>query len=396
MASARRYLTVVLTVALLASLGGCSAEPQRTIVPSPTFAPRAEPVLVDPVDQYARDRLGTMTLKQKVMSMLMVHVAGTQPAADLPAVFEGVGGFILMGDNIPGSLAQLSIETAALSSESELPVLVATDQEGGIVRRVPTDNARSASELRSLKPEAAFDAFAQRGALLESVGVTVNFGVVADIASDQSSFIFSRSFGATGADAAARVAQAVAGESQVLSTLKHFPGHGAAPGDSHSSIPSTSLSLKEWRTSHALPFKAGIDAGAPVVMFGHLAFTAVDPEPATFSTKWHEILRDELGFDGVVITDDMGMLERSGVPEYSNQVTNAVRAIEAGNTMLLYVGAVDPVAIVDAVAQAIDDDVLDESVIDDAVLKLLTVRRTLSGETGRFVRCLNECAVIAD
>jgi len=390
----RGYLAAVVLVALTAGLGGCGAGSNRAIVPSPTFAPRAEPVQVDAVEQYAHDRLSTMTLAQKVLSMLMVHVPGTQPAIDAPLAYDGVGGFILMGDNIPGSLTQLSDETAALSNEPGLPVLVATDQEGGIVRRVPTDSANSAAELRSLEPQATFDAFAQRGALLESVGVSVNFGVVADIASDRSSFIFSRSFGSTGADAAARVAQAVAGESQVLSTLKHFPGHGAAPGDSHTSIPSTALSLKEWRTSHAVPFQAGIDAGAPLVMFGHLAFTAVDQEPATFSTEWHDILRNNLGFDGVVITDDMGMLERSGVPEYSNQVTNAVRAIEAGNTMLLYVGAVDTAAIVAAVTQAIDNGELDESTIDEAALKLLQVRRALSEETGRFVRCLDDCTAI--
>jgi beta-N-acetylhexosaminidase len=129
-------------------------------------------------------------------------------------------------------------------------------------------------------------------------------------------------------------------------------------------------------------------------MFGHLAFTAVDQQPATFSTEWHEILRNDLGFDGVVITDDMGMLERSGVPEYSSQVTNAVRAIEAGNTMLLYVDAVDTAAIVAAVSRAIDSGELDESIIDEAALKLLEVRRALSGETGRFVRCLDECTAI--
>jgi beta-N-acetylhexosaminidase len=152
--------------------------------------------------------------------------------------------------------------------------------------------------------------------------------------------------------------------------------------------------LNDWKATHALPFEAGIEAGAPIVMFGHLAFTSVDEEPATFSTAWHEILRDDLGFDGIAITDDMGMLERSGVPEYSSQVANAVRAIEAGNTMLLYVGAVDASAIVAAVTHAIDEGELDELTIDEAALKLLTLRRTLSGETGRFVHCLQECTAI--
>jgi beta-N-acetylhexosaminidase len=395
MALPRRVLATVVLVGLSAAMIGCAAIPRAAVLPAPTFLPRAERPVIDPVDLYAHDRLASMTLEQKVKSMLMVHVAGTQPAASAPASYRGVGGFILMGDNIPSSLAQLKAETAALSTETGLPVLVATDQEGGIVRRIPTDNAPSAAQLRALAPSAAFDAFAQRGALLASVGVSVNFGIVADIANDRSSFMFERSFGSTGADTAARVSQAVLGESQVLSTLKHFPGHGAAPGDSHFSIPSTSIQLSDWRTSHALPFAAGIEAGAPIVMFGHLAFAAVDGVPATFSNRWHEILRDELSFDGISITDDMGMLERSGVPEYSDQVTNAVRAISAGNTMLLYVSPVDVSAIVLAVTRAIDEGTLDESTIDDATLKLLTLRRTLSGQTGRFVQCSQECASLA-
>ena len=394
MARSPRALAATITVVLSVALTGCGAAQHSAVVPAPTFLPRAEPAVIDPVVRYAQDRLESMTLGQKVMSMLMVHVPGTQPASSAPASYAGVGGFILMGDNIPGSLDELSEATSALSTESGLPVLVATDQEGGIVRRVPTDNALSAEELRSLAPQASFDAFATRGALLESVGISVNFGIVADVTGDRSSFIFDRSFGSTGADVAARVTQAVTGESQVLSTLKHFPGHGAAPGDSHSSIPSTSISLNDWKATHALPFEAGIEAGAPIVMFGHLAFTSVDEEPATFSTAWHEILRDDLGFDGIAITDDMGMLERSGVPEYSSQVANAVRAIEAGNTMLLYVGAVDASAIVAAVTHAIDEGELDELTIDEAALKLLTLRRTLSGETGRFVHCLQECTAI--
>ena len=395
MARARRTLAAAVLIALSTVVFGCSTAGNSPVVPASTFSPRAERPTIDPAAQYAQDRLATMTLGQKVLSMLMVHVPGTQPGSTAPGTYDGVGGYILMGDNIPGSLAQLRAETAALSDEVGLPVLVATDQEGGIVSRVPTDTASSAYQLRSQAPQATFDAFAQRSALLESVGVSVNFGIVADVASDRSSFIFERSFGSTGADAAARVAEAVAGESQVLSTLKHFPGHGAAPGDSHSSIPTTAMTLKRWSTTHALPFKAGIDAGAPIVMFGHLAFTAIDPEPATFSTRWHEILRDDLGFDGVSITDDMGMLERSGVPEYSSQIANAVRAIEAGNTMLLYVGAVDAPGIVSAVAQAVENGELDESAINDAALKLLTLRRTLSGETGRFVHCSEQCAAIA-
>lgn len=380
----------MLTLALVTLLAGCTTS-VAPIEPAPTFAPRPAAEPIDPVVQYAHDRLATMTLREKILSMLMIHVPGTNAADRAGLARSGIGGFILMRDNIPASLSALASQTAESSPESGLPVLIATDQEGGIVRRVPADSSPSAAELRTLPPRATFEAFSQRGDLLTTVGVNVNFGVVADVARDPASFIYERSFGATGADAGARVAEAVKGESPVLSTLKHFPGHGAAPGDSHYSVPSTTMTFEDWRTSHALPFEAGIDAGATFVMFGHLAYTSVDAEPATFSHRWHEILRDDLAFDGIVITDDMGMLERSGVAAYEDQITNAVRAIAAGNTMLLYVGNVDIAGVVAAVTQAIDAGTLDEALIDDAALALLETRRRLSGETGRFVHCSAEC-----
>lgn len=385
---AARFAALVVAAAVM--LGGCTGAPPE---PVHTADPRPEPLPIDPVQQYADDRLSVMTLDQKIQSMLMIHVPGLD-AAGLGALAAAnqVGGLILMGDNIPNPPDALGAMTPLMSAEAGLPVLVATDQEGGIVARIWTDTAPAAEQLRGLPPDAARTAFASRGALLESVGVSVNFGIVADVTGDPASFIYGRSMGGTATDAAARVAEAVAGESgEVLSTLKHFPGHGVSPGDSHSSIPSTAMSLADWRTGHAPPFEAGIEAGAELVMFGHLQFDAIDPQPATLSPVWHEILRDELGFDGIIITDDMNMLERAGRADLANQAQNAVRAVAAGNTMLLYVGAVDIPAVVAAVRDAVLTDQIPESVIDDAARRLLVLRRTLSGETGRFTHCLDEC-----
>lgn len=271
--------------ALLAAatlLAGCTAgAPGATSTPSSTPRTAPAPAPVDPVEQYAIDRLSVMSLDEKIESMIMAHQAGVDGAAlSQYASDNGLGGLILMGDNIPDSPDAMAAMTAAIAGEQGLPPLIATDQEGGIVRRIPSDDAASAIELRGLPPAAAATAFSTRGALLQSAGVSVNFGIVADVVSDPSSFLFDRTLGSTAQDAAARVAEAVTGErGTVLSTLKHFPGHGAAPGDSHSSVPQTSLSLAEWRKQHAPPFEAGIEAGAEVVMFGHLQFDAVDAVP---------------------------------------------------------------------------------------------------------------------
>jgi beta-N-acetylhexosaminidase len=384
-----------LVVAALIVVGFAVLEPAPRFTPA---AVRPTPPPADPVEQYADDRLSTMTLDEKIRSMFMIHIGGINAAQfEATADANNLGGFILMGDNIPDPAERLSSMTSAMNVESGLPLLIGIDQEGGIVRRIDTDHAASAEELRYLPPDAARTAFSSRGALLETLGVSMNFGIVADVTGDPSSFIFERSMGSTGADAAARVAQAVAGESGLVwSTLKHFPGHGVSPGDSHSSIPTTAIGLDEWRTTHALPFIAGIDAGAEVVMMGHLQFDAVDAKPATLSPMWHDILRNELGFDGLIITDDMSMLERSGRPELSHQASNAIAAIAAGNTILLYVGGVDLAGVTSAVHAAVDAGTLSEALIDDAAHRLLVARRTLSGETGRFVHCFDECQAMLD
>jgi len=355
------------------------------------------PPPVDPVQRYADDRLGVMTLDEKIASMLMVHVPGLDPGSiGAFADGHGLGGVILMRDNIPDPASALATGAPVIAGEPGLPVLIATDQEGGVVQRIP-DGGPSAVELRSAAPAAARSAFADRAALLAAHGVTVNFGIVADVTGDPESFIFDRSLGGTPGAAAARVAAAVAGErGTVLSTLKHFPGHGVAPGDSHSGIPTTGMGLPEWRAGHEEPFAAGIDAGAEFVMFGHLQFDAVDPVPATLSPVWHEVLRDELGFEGIVVTDDLNMLEDSGRPEYADPVHNAVLAVAAGNTLLLYVQDVDVAAVVAGIHAAVDAGTLQEAAIDDAARRLLVVRRTLSGQTGNFVHCFQECQAIIE
>jgi beta-N-acetylhexosaminidase len=388
-AGGRSALAAVGGVLAVAMLAGCVtsgvAEPRQAsgVVPHP----------VDPVVLYADSRLSVMTLDQKIQSMLMVHVPGLDSNAMAAfASANNLGGLILMGDNVPQPADQLASITPALSVEPGLPLLIGIDQEGGDVARIDTDTAAGAVQLRGLDPAAARDAFASRGALLASLGISINFGIVADVTGDPASFIYDRSLGSSAADAAARVAAAVQGErGTVLSTLKHFPGHGVSPGDSHSSIPTTDISLTDWQRDHEPPFAAGISAGAEAVMVGHLQFEQVDPQPATLSARWHEILRTDLGFDGLIITDDMSMLTNSGRPDLADSYQNAVRAVAAGNTVLLYVGDIDVPGVVVAIRDAVTAGAIEESTIDDAARRILIARRTLSGDTGPFIHCDERC-----
>ncbi|MDN6487824.1 MAG: hypothetical protein L0K34_10115, partial [Ancrocorticia sp.] len=208
-----------------------------------------------------------------------------------------------------------------------------------------------------------------------------NFGVIADVTDDPGSFICPRVLGSTPEAASENVAAAVEGEGgSVSSTLKHFPGHGLAAGDSHISIPTSDIALDEWRESAAPPFAAGIDAGAEFVMIGHLRFPEVSDQPASLSPEWHKILRDELGFDGIIITDSMSMLLDSGEPQYADPVQNAVDSLAAGSTMVLMVapGTTENAhALVDGIASAVQSGEIDQDTFDSAGILLMEQRLEL-------------------
>lgn len=385
-----RYATAIgigLLVAMVA--GGCAADAPRagagrthSASSTPTPAPT-----VDPIVAFAQQRLASMTLRQQVASLLMLHQPGTDGVA-LRAFIDryGLGGMILMGDNIPASPEALHAQTTAMTADPGLPPLIAVDEEGGDVTRLPWDGQPGADTLKSAPPAATESAFAARAALLRQVGISVNFGTVADMTADTNSFIYDRVLGTTPADSSARVAASVAGErGSVLSTLKHFPGHGETEADSHLTVPTTAAGRAQWQTQDAPPFAAGIASGAELVMFGHLTYSAVDSVPASLSPAWHHILSDDLGFTGVTITDDMRMLQDTGLPEYQDPAQNAVRAFQAGNTMLLFVLPADPAsiasdpdALIDAVVAAVQDGRIPEAQIAADATKLLELRRSLA------------------
>lgn len=360
-----------------------SPSPSPSPTPTPTPSASAES---DAALDWARGHVSDLTLEQKAAAVLMLHAPGTDPAPLRAYVDAGVSGLILMGDNVAGTPAEVAALAAGVQADPQAPILVAIDQEGGDVQRLPWDSAPGPSELRDAPVAATQEAFAARAATLAESGVSVNFGIVADVTGDPESFISGRVLGTEPSAAAERVAAAVTGElGVVMSTLKHFPGHGAAPGDSHSSVPTAPLTIDEWRAGPALPFAAGIDAGAELVMTGHLAYPAVDPAPASLSPEWHRILRDELGFDGVVVTDDMLMLQRNGLAEFADPGENAVRAIAAGGDLLLYVLPADPSefgisvdGLVASIVSAVESGRIPESRLDEAAERVMELRRSLA------------------
>lgn len=399
MPSARRPLTVAaVAAALVGLLTVGSAAGAATTAPA---APEAGGVRVQAsapgaLGAEAAARVAAMSVREKAASVVMGHIATTDPTALRDYMTRtGIGGFILMGPNIPATEAQLRAETAALTIDPALPPLIGIDQEGGDVSRLPWDDFPSSVTLKSGDAAAVQSAFAGRGALVLRAGIGLNFGIVADVTDDRSMFIYRRALGTSPESGAVNVGAAVTGEgAQTGSTLKHFPGHGAAPGDSHRGIPSTGMTKDEWAATDALPFAAGIDAGAPLLMYGHLAYTAVDAAPASLSATWHAIARDELGFTGISITDDLGMLEASGIDAYADPVANAVAALAAGNDVLLaimFTNADSAGRIVDGVVAAVESGTLPAARLDEAATRVTQLRLELAAQGRGLVPC-GDCA----
>ncbi|MDQ0725206.1 glycoside hydrolase family 3 N-terminal domain-containing protein [Microbacterium sp. W4I20] len=383
-------------VVLFAVAGAVCAAPSAAAMTagSADHATAAEETAVasaDSLGDHAASLVASMTVEEQAATVVMGHIGGTDPAALRSYMAAGFGGFILMGANIPDSEAALQNVTAALTTDAALPPLIAVDQEGGIVSRLNGDDYPASTTLKERPVADTTAAFAARGSLVARSGITVNFGTVADVTDDAGSFIYGRALGTDPQSAAERVAAATtAQEPFVASTLKHFPGHGAAPGDSHRAIPDSSMSLKEWRSTEAKPFAAGIDAGASLLMFGHLAYTAVDSAPASLSPAWHEIARDELGFDGVIVTDDLGMLLSSGDPAYADPVANGVAALAAGSDLLLVIAGSDAGTagrMTAGIAAAVDSGALSAERLEEAAIRVVTLRLRLSAATTQWTQC---------
>lgn len=378
----RRRMKGIALATIAALAVGCagSAQPQPP-APSHTSSSEDEAPTMTHEPSAAAAAVEAMTVEERAASVVMGHIGTRDPDAAADYMTAGLGGFILMGSNVTDE-ASLQELVQGLTIDADTPPLVAIDQEGGVVSRLGWDDLPAGPQLQSENPAATREAFEARAELVAATGANVNFGIVADVPASSDAFIASRALGADPASAADRVAAAVAGEhGLVYSTLKHFPGHGAASGDSHEMIPETGLPYDEWLEADALPFIAGIEAGAELLMIGHLTFSDVDHSPASLSPRWHEIAREELGFEGVIVSDDLGMLLSSGVAEYEDPVQNAVDALAAGTDMVLMIAGSDADTaddITTGIVAAVESGALPEDRLREAAERVMTLRLQLA------------------
>lgn len=324
-------------------------------------------------------RLAQLSLEEKVAQLFVLEAIGTTMAPDYAGFLTQLqpGGVILDGENF-GDIANVAPFISAIAATNpHMPPLIAVDQEGGPVTRVPGDPSPDPITLGQ-EPDAAVRAAARaRAAFLRGFGFTINLAPVADVAYTSDSIMFGRSFGSDPRIVAEKVGAFVSGArgTGVATTAKHFPGHGRTTQDSHETIPTIDLSLADWRQSDGLPFAAAVNAGVDLVMVGHLRYVQWDDAPATLSPVAIGVLRRDLGFGGPIITDDLGMGALSGYDPFD--VLD--RALAAGIDLFLY--ALFPVAPADLMAhlrQRVEQGQVPAARIDASVRRVLRLRDTLA------------------
>ncbi|WP_166348549.1 glycoside hydrolase family 3 protein [Phytoactinopolyspora limicola] len=350
--------------------------------------------------------LPSMTLEEKIAQLFVLRVYGSTADTTDPAAVEhnraayGVdnaaalistyqpGGVVYFRDcgNIenPVQVARLSntIQEAALGRKegTSVPVLIATDQEGGRVARMspPATWFPSARALAAAGVERAREVATVMGRELRAMGIRQNYSPVADVnVNPDNPAIGDRSFATEPATVAAFVRAQVRGfqDGGVIPTVKHFPGHGDTHVDTHNGQATITHNRDEWEQLDLPPFRAALEAGVDAVMTGHLIFPALDPT-GSIATTSHPIitgvLRDELGFDGVISTDGLGM---SAARLAHDDVEAPLKALQAGADQLLTppIGAFP--AAVKAIRQAVEDGELTTERIDQSVERILRLKR---------------------
>jgi beta-N-acetylhexosaminidase len=265
--------------------------------------------------------------------------AVTLPDHLRPLLESGLGGVILFRRNLQ-DLPQICRLTVALHAAADLPLLVGVDQEGGRVSRLPAPFLAppAAATLGAIDDEALTRDLARAvGRELRAAGFTWNLAPVLDVHTNpRNPIIGDRAF-SHDPDRVARLgAAAIQGlaEAGILATAKHFPGHGETVADSHLTLPESSQSSARWRAVEFVPFRRAIREGVPMVLVGHLLCPALDPETQSSLSRRiiTGILREELGYDGVVVSDD---LEMEAIAARLDLGEAAVRFLEAGGDLIL-------------------------------------------------------------
>lgn len=361
-----------------------SEQPQASPEVS-TSEPGKEPTEApDPRSGRVETLLSAMTLEEKVGQLFFVRCPVSQ-AAEKVSTYH-LGGYILFGRDFKNAAGnwltreQFTEKLAAWQAAAKIPLLIGVDEEGATVARA-SRNPNLFEAMRQ-SPQEVYsrggldairkDTLLYNSGLLE-LGINVNLAPVADVSTDPADFIYDRSFGQNAAATASYIEVAVSAANQVRyepgdgtvrsigSMLKHFPGYGDNV-DTHTGIAIDQRPYERFEAEDFLPFRAGIRAGTGGVMVSHNVVLSMDPKlPASLSPEVHRILREELGFDGVIMTDDLAM---DAVEAYAADGSVAVLAVLAGNDLIVTTDFEEQIPLV---INAVKAGVISEATLNQAV-----------------------------
>lgn len=372
------YLLVLTALAVLLVVV-CVRRGQTAAQPEPT--PRTSAAVRK---DAAQTLLDGMTTREKICQLLIVQPEVLTGGSSVTGMTDSlaaalrdypVGGVLLSAGNMTSG-EQLAALTGALADGCKTAPLISVDEEGGRVARlmntVGTTKLGSMYSYRSLGTQGAYDNAQTLAHDIAAYGFNTDFAPVADVwTNKKSNAIGDRAYSDDYDEAAELVAAAVSGfrDAGVICCLKHFPGHGSTATDSHNGAATVDKTLPQLRQEDLKPFVSGIAAGADMVMVGHLTVPTMDDVPASLSHKVvTNLLRYDLGFRGVIVTDGLQM---QALAQYSDG-EKAVLALAAGNDMLLELD--DVPGAVAAIEKALADGTLTQAALDASVLRVLQLK----------------------
>lgn len=325
-----------------------------------------------------------MTVKEKIGQLVLVGIEGTTMDDTSRRLLEDyhVGGIILFKDNIENARqsADLLNELKKANAANPVPLWLSIDEEGGRVTRFPDEYVKLPSSGKIGRSD-DLTLTKQVGGLIaqkvSGVGINMVFAPVLDIDSNPNNpVIGDRSFGTTAETVSTQGIASMKGiqENGVVPVVKHFPGHGDTSVDSHLGLPVVDHDLKRLHELELVPFQQAIDEGADVVMVAHLLMKSIDPDtPSSYSKPViNDLLREEMGFKGVVITDDMTMGAISGSTDVGEA---SVKSVVAGSNMILigHEYALEE-AVIQALTEAAHSGVIPEEMLNDRVRATLELK----------------------
>ncbi|HKM34223.1 MAG TPA: glycoside hydrolase family 3 N-terminal domain-containing protein [Lachnospiraceae bacterium] len=339
------------------------------------------------LDEIINAAIEVMPMEDKVAGLFMVTPEAITKVSNAVQAGDGtrealsnwaVGGIVYFKKNMK-TTEQLTEMISNTSLYSRYPLFIGVDEEGGEVSRVAeaglAENVGSASSIgQTQDPAEAYATGQNIAAYLTSLGFNMDFAPVADLNNIEDSIIGDRSYGRDSSVVSSMVTSMVQGleENGISSCLKHFPGVGNSVKDTHIGMASTDKTAEQFRTEDFVAFQAGMNAGADFVMVSHLsvpAFTG-DNTPCTLSKAVvTDILREELGYDGIVITDAMNM---SAITEYYATDEAAILALKAGCDMILMPD--DFETAYNGVLQAVQNGTISEERINDSLRRIYRVK----------------------